>query len=74
MYLRSHLDGSFEPLYLPSDSQLAITLCNSVTAIRTTAESAAALGVTIDLTPLEDAERRIYEACGLPVTHESLES
>lgn len=67
MYLRMHPDGALEPLYLPSDSQIAITLCNAVTAAYTTAERAAALGVTIDLGTIESAERRIYEACGLPV-------
>ena len=71
IYLRVHQDGSLEPLYLPSDNQLAITLCNTVTAAYTTAERTAALGVTIDLAPIEVAERRIYEACGLPVTGES---
>ncbi len=67
MYLRMHPDGALEPLYLPSGSQVAITLCNAVTAAYTTAERARFLGVTIDLERVENAERRIYEACGLPV-------
>lgn len=71
MYLRMHADGSLEPLYLPSGSQIAITLCNAVTAAYTTAERAAALGVTIDLAPVEDAERRIYATCGLPTATEA---
>ncbi len=66
MYLRMHPDGSLEPLYLPSDTQVAITLCNAVTAAYTTAERAAALGVTLDPEPIEAAERRMYAACGLP--------
>lgn len=74
MYLRMHADGSLEPLYLPSGSQVAITSCNAVTAAYTTAERAAALGVTIELGPIEDAERRIYEACGLPTVAETPES
>ncbi|MHB1451771.1 MAG: DUF5677 domain-containing protein [Coriobacteriia bacterium] len=74
MYLRMHPDGTIEPLHLPSDNQIAITLCNSVTAAYTTAERANALGVTVELVPIEDAERRIYEACGLPGTTKNAES
>ncbi|MBN2247522.1 MAG: hypothetical protein JW733_02355 [Coriobacteriia bacterium] len=74
MYLRMHPDGSLEPLYLPSDTQLAITLCNAVTAAYTTAERANALGVTVDLPPIESAEQRIYEACGLPSMPQAHES
>lgn len=70
MYLRMHPNGELEPLYLPSGSQVAITLCNAVTAAYTTAERASALGVSLDIGPVEDAERRVYEACGLPVSSE----
>ena len=42
-------------------------MCNAVTAALTTAERARALGVEVELEPIEDAERRIYEACGMPV-------
>lgn len=70
MYLRMHPNGALEPLYLPSGSQVEITLCNAVTAAYTTAERARSLGVSLDLGPVEDAERRVYEACGLPVSGE----
>lgn len=74
MYLRIHADGSCEPLYLPSGSQVTITVCNAVTAAYTTAERAAALGVAVELEPVEDAERRIYEVCGLPTATGPAES
>jgi len=67
MYMRVHPTGDLEPLYLPSGRQVPITLCNTVTAAYTTAERAQALGVTIDVAPVEAAEQRIYKACGLPV-------
>lgn len=73
MYLRMHPGGALEPLYLPSGSQVTITLCNAVTAAYTTAERAHFLGVSLDLEPVENAERRIYEACGLPVSIEDAE-
>jgi hypothetical protein len=56
-----------EPLFLPSGAQSEITLCNAVTVTYTTAERVKALGVTIDLHPIELAEQRIYGACGLPL-------
>ncbi|MBN1193661.1 MAG: hypothetical protein JXA36_08250 [Coriobacteriia bacterium] len=67
MYIHVHADGSVEPLFRPSASQVAITVCNAVTAALTTADRTKALGVVLDLGPLEAAERRTYEACGLPV-------
>jgi len=67
MYVRVHDDGALEALYQPSSAQVAITTCNAITAALTTAERVRALGVDLDLTALEDAERRTYEACGMPV-------
>jgi hypothetical protein len=66
IYIRQGEDGSLEPLYQPSSRQVPITLCNAVTAALTTADRVRALGVVLDLGPLEKAEQRIYEACGLP--------
>jgi len=66
-YAKAYPDGTIEALYRPSPSQVGITLCNAVTVAVTTAERAAALGVDLDLSALEDAERAIYTACGLPV-------
>lgn len=71
MYLRMHPDGTLEPRHLPSDDQVAITLCNAVTAAFTIAERAVALGVSVELSPIEGAERRLYQACGLPVATET---
>lgn len=68
IYLRAHPDGTVEPLFRPSGSQVAITLCNAITASYTTAERVAALGVGMLLEPLEAAEARAYEACGLPAS------
>lgn len=65
IYVRTHPDGSVEPLYLPSGNQVAITLCNAITAAYTTAERAVALGVRAELEPIEAAEQRAYKACGL---------
>lgn len=65
IYMRVHPTGELEPLYLPSERQVTVTLCNAVTAAYTTAERARALGVTVDIAPLEQAQKRIYEACGL---------
>lgn len=73
MYMRVHPTGDLEPLYLPSGRQVAITLCNAVTAAYTTAERAQAMGVTIDVASIERAEQRIYEACGLS-TQSAVES
>ncbi|HAL29808.1 MAG TPA: hypothetical protein DCP20_03710 [Coriobacteriia bacterium] len=67
MYMRVYPDGTVEPLYLPSGAQSEITLCNAVTVTYTTAERVKALGVTVDLGPIELAEQRIYDACGLPL-------
>lgn len=67
MYIRVHADGSVEPLFRPSPSQVAITVCNSITAALTTAERVKTLGVDLELESLAEAERRTYEACGLPV-------
>ncbi|MBN2823437.1 MAG: hypothetical protein JXR33_09650 [Coriobacteriia bacterium] len=64
-YARTYADGTIEALYKPSPAQADITLSNAITIVLTTAERAQALGVTIDLTPLEAAEREIYAACGL---------
>ncbi len=67
MYVRVHPDGTVEPMFRPSPSQVAITVCNSITAALTTAERVKTLGVDLALDALEEAERRTYEACGLPV-------
>ena len=67
VYVRIHSDGTVEPLYQASESQVAITLCNAITAAFTTADRVRALGVDLDLTSVQDAERQTYEACGLPV-------
>lgn len=67
IYVHIHRDGTVEPQYRPSTNQVAITLCNAVTAALTTADRASALGVSIELAPVEAAEQRVYEACGLPV-------
>lgn len=66
-YARAYPDGTLEALYKPSPTQVDVTLCNAVTVALTTAERAKALGVSLDLSPLEDVERTIYAACGLPV-------
>ena len=66
LYVHVRPDGTVEPLFRPSPSQVAITVCNAVTAALTTAERAGALGVGVELAPIEEAERRIYEACGMP--------
>ncbi len=66
LYVHVRPDGSVEPLFRPSPNQVAITVCNAVTAALTTADRAKALGVEIELGPIEEAERRIYEACGMP--------
>lgn len=68
MYVHIHPDGAVEPLFQPSPSQVAITACNAITAALTTAERVQALGVEIEIGPLEAAERRAHEACGLPLT------
>lgn len=65
IYVRTHADGGVEPLYLPSGSQVAITLCNAITAAYTTADRAVALGVRAELPTIEAAEQRAYKACGL---------
>lgn len=65
IYLRAHPDGTVEPLYQSSSTQVAITLCNGITAAYTTADRVLALGVELDLAPVEHAERRAFEACGL---------
>ena len=65
IYIRAHADGSVEPLFRPSGSQVGITLCNAITASYTTADRALALGVELDLERLESAERRAFGACGL---------
>ncbi len=67
MYVRVHADGTVEPLFQPSGRQVSITLCNAVTAAVTTADRVRALGVGIEMGPLEQAERETYESCGLPV-------
>jgi len=67
MYVHIHADGSVEPLFQPSPSQVAITACNAITAALTTADRVQALGVEIEIGPLEVAERRAHEACGLPL-------
>lgn len=67
MYVYVHPDGGVEPLFQPSPSQVAITACNAVTAALTTADRIQALGVEIETGPLETAERRAHEACGLPL-------
>lgn len=66
IYLRVHSDGTVEPLFRPSGTQVAITLCNAITAAYTTAERVASMGVGMNLAPLEAAEQRAYQACGLP--------
>ncbi|MGB4442332.1 MAG: DUF5677 domain-containing protein [Coriobacteriia bacterium] len=66
LYVHVRPDGTVEPLFHPSTNQVAITVCNAVTAALTTADRAKALGVEIELEPIEEAERRIYEACGMP--------
>jgi len=66
-YARALPNGVLEALYKPSPSQVDVTLCNAVTVALTTCERAQALGVTLDLAPLEAVERTIYKACGLPV-------
>lgn len=66
-YAKTYADGTLEALYKPSPSQVDITLCNAVTVALTTAERAQALGVTLDLAALEQAEREVYTACGLAV-------
>jgi len=67
MYIRVHDDGAVEPMHRPSGSQVAITVCNAITAALTTADRVKALGVSLDLAAIEEAERRTYEACGLPI-------
>ncbi|MDZ4654738.1 MAG: DUF5677 domain-containing protein [Coriobacteriia bacterium] len=66
-YAKAHPGGTLEALYRPSASQVDITLCNAVTVALATVERAKALGVKLDFTPLEQAERDVYAACGLPV-------
>lgn len=68
MYVRIHPDGGIEPLFQPSPSQVAITACNAITAALTTADRVRALGVKLETGPLEEAERRAHEACGIPLT------
>jgi hypothetical protein len=65
MYVRVHPDGTVEPLFRPSPSQVAITVCNAITAALTTAERVRALGVDLELASLEAAEQKAHEACGL---------
>lgn len=65
MYVHIHPDGTAEPLFQPSPSQVAITACNAVTAALTTADRVNALGVDVEIGPLEEAERKAHEACGL---------
>jgi hypothetical protein len=67
LYVHVRPDGAVEPLFRPSGSQVSITVCNAVTAALTTAERARALGVEVDLEPIEDAERCGYETGGMPV-------
>lgn len=67
LYIRVHPDGAVEPLCDPSNSQIAITLCNAVTAAYTMAERIVSLGVRVDLEPIEEAERDAYHVCGLHV-------
>lgn len=67
-YARTHPDGTLEALYRPSPSQVDITLCNAITVVLTMAERAQMLGVTLDLTALEQTERDVYTVCGLPVS------
>mgnify|MGYP001052827273 FL=1 len=67
MYVRIHDDGGVEPLFQSSPSQVAITACNAITAALTTADRVQALGVELEIGPLEAAERRAHEACGLPL-------
>ncbi len=64
-YARTYADGTIEALYKPSPAQADITLCNAITVVLTTAERARALGVSLDLSALEQAERAVYAACGL---------
>lgn len=65
IYVRVHAGGAVEPLYHPSENQVAITVCNAVTASYTMAERIRSLGVQLDLAEFEAAERRAYHACGL---------
>jgi hypothetical protein len=67
MYVRIHTDGGVEPLFQPSPTQVAITACNAITAALTTADRVKALGVEFETGPLEAAERRAHQACGLPL-------
>lgn len=66
-YAIAHPDGTLEALYEPSPRQVDITLCNAVTVALATVERSNALGVDLDLSPLEQAERDIYLASGLSV-------
>lgn len=71
IYVRAHHDGTVEPLFRPSGTQVAITLCNAITAAFTTAECARAMGVEVELEAVDAAERRAYAACGLETAPES---
>lgn len=65
IYVRIHTDGGIEPLYRPSENQVAVTLCNAITSAYTLAERIRSLGVVLELDALEAAEQRAYRAWGL---------
>lgn len=70
LYMRAHSDGTMEPMFQPSGSQIAITVCNAITSVYTTVERVRALGVAIEIGEVEAAEHRAYQACGLHLPQE----